>query len=74
MRRILQVTTASAERALKSLMRSSPLIKGAESGNIATQECRDVFQDRLARASLAAVINILDPDVIVLGGGLSCSS
>jgi predicted NBD/HSP70 family sugar kinase len=50
------------------------LIKGAESGNIATQECRDVFQDRLARASLAAVINILDPDVIVLGGGLSCSS
>lgn len=34
------------------------------------QDCLDVFQDRLAR-SLAAVINILDPDVIVLGGGLS---
>jgi predicted NBD/HSP70 family sugar kinase len=71
---MLSIYTSSAERALKSLMRSSPLIKGAESGNIATQECRDVFQDRLARASLAAVINILDPDVIVLGGGLSCSS
>jgi fructokinase len=28
------------------------------------------YQDRLARA-LASVINILDPDVIVLGGGLS---
>jgi fructokinase len=30
----------------------------------------NIFQDRLAR-SLASVINILDPDVIVLGGGLS---
>ena len=29
-----------------------------------------VYQDRLAR-SLASVINIIDPDVIVLGGGLS---
>jgi fructokinase len=28
------------------------------------------FEDRLARA-LAAVVNVLDPDVIVLGGGLS---
>lgn len=28
------------------------------------------FEDRLARA-LAAVVNLLDPDVIVLGGGLS---
>jgi fructokinase len=30
----------------------------------------DIYADRLAR-SLALVINILDPDVIVLGGGLS---
>jgi fructokinase len=30
----------------------------------------DIYADRLAR-SLATVINILDPDVIVLGGGLS---
>jgi predicted NBD/HSP70 family sugar kinase len=29
-----------------------------------------IYEDRLARA-LASVINILDPDVIVLGGGLS---
>ena len=28
------------------------------------------YEDRLAR-SLASVINILDPDVIVLGGGMS---
>lgn len=36
-------------------------------------DCRaalDRYEDRLARA-LAVVINILDPDVIVLGGGLS---
>ena len=30
----------------------------------------DRYQERLAR-SLAGVINILDPDVIVLGGGIS---
>ena len=30
----------------------------------------DRYADRLAR-SLASVINILDPDVIVLGGGVS---
>ena len=28
------------------------------------------YEDRLAR-SLASIINVLDPDVIVLGGGLS---
>lgn len=46
------------------------IVQAAETGNIAAKECLDVFQDRLAR-SLAAVINILDTDVIVLGGGLS---
>lgn len=30
----------------------------------------EVFYDRLARA-LAAVINLIDPDCIVIGGGLS---
>ena len=30
----------------------------------------DAYRDRLARA-LASVVNIVDPDVIVLGGGLS---
>ena len=29
-----------------------------------------LYQDRLAR-SLATLINVLDPDIIVLGGGLS---
>ena len=41
--------------------------------SLATQDAETVlvgYEHRLARA-LASVINILDPDVIVLGGGLS---
>ena len=34
------------------------------------REALDVFLDRFGRA-LATVINILDPDLVVLGGGLS---
>jgi fructokinase len=32
--------------------------------------CLDRYEERMARA-LASVINVIDPDVIVLGGGLS---
>ena len=46
------------------------IARAADSGDIDAHECLVLFQDRLAR-SLAFVINILDPDVIVLGGGLS---
>lgn len=42
----------------------------ATAGDHHAQGCLDVYQDRLAR-SLAVVINIVDPDAIVLGGGLS---
>ena len=42
----------------------------AADGEAAAQGCLAVYRDRLAR-SLAVVINLLDPDVIVLGGGLS---
>jgi fructokinase len=42
----------------------------ASGGDKYAQQCLTVYQDRLAR-SLAVVINLLDPDVIVLGGGLS---
>jgi fructokinase len=34
------------------------------------RSCVTVYRDRLAR-SLAAVINVIDPDAVVLGGGLS---
>lgn len=42
----------------------------AEAGEPAALESLDVYRDRLARA-LAGVVNLLDPDVIVLGGGVS---
>lgn len=42
----------------------------AAAGEAAAQAALDRHSDRLARA-LAAVVNILDPDAIVLGGGLS---
>ncbi len=42
----------------------------AQAGDEPAQECLRTYQDRLAR-SLAAIINVLDPDVVVLGGGLS---
>jgi fructokinase len=43
---------------------------GAAAGNAACRATLDRYAERLARA-LAGVINILDPDAIVLGGGLS---
>jgi fructokinase len=42
----------------------------AEGGDSAARETLDVWEARLAKA-LAHVINIVDPDVIVVGGGLS---
>lgn len=41
-----------------------------EAGDIDAQATLDRYADRMAR-SLAGVINIVDPDVIVLGGGVS---
>lgn len=46
------------------------LLAWAESGDAQAEEAWQRYEDRLARA-LAAVINILDPDVIVAGGGVS---
>ena len=42
----------------------------AQAGDAAARETLTLHRDRLARG-LASVVNILDPDVIVLGGGLS---
>ena len=42
----------------------------AETGGVLANECLNRYIDRLSRG-LASVINILDPDVVVLGGGLS---
>jgi len=46
------------------------VVARAAAGERAAGECMRIYQDRLARA-LAMVVNLLDPDIIVLGGGLS---
>ena len=46
------------------------IVAAAEAGDAACRATLDRHAGRLARA-LASVINLLDPDVIVLGGGLS---
>jgi fructokinase len=46
------------------------IVRAAGAGDAAAEACLRRYEDRLARA-LAGVINIIDPDVIVLGGGLS---
>ena len=51
--------------------RSSPdIVRAAATGDAAAIQSLGRYQDRLARG-LAAVINVLDPDAIVLGGGMS---
>ena len=42
----------------------------AEAGDAFARESLERYQDRLARG-LAVVVDLIDPDVIVLGGGLS---
>jgi fructokinase len=42
----------------------------ARQGEARALACLDLYRDRLARA-LAVVVNILDPEVVVLGGGVS---
>ena len=46
------------------------IVAAATSGDAPAEETLCRHENRLARA-LAAVVNLLDPDVIVLGGGLS---
>jgi fructokinase len=50
---------------------SAPQIaSAAQAGDARAQQSLALYQDRLAR-SLAVVVDLIDPDVIVLGGGLS---
>ena len=46
------------------------LVAAADAGESGAREALDRWLDRCARA-LASLVNVLDPDVIVLGGGLS---
>ena len=49
---------------------TSEIVKRSEASDTAAQAYLQRVEDRLARA-LATIINVLDPDVIVLGGGVS---
>ena len=51
-------------------LEAEAIVRGALQGDAACVATLERYERRLAR-SLAGVINILDPDVIVLGGGLS---
>jgi len=46
------------------------IVQLAQNGTIVAQQHLSAYQRRLAK-SLATVINIFDPDIIVLGGGMS---
>jgi fructokinase len=51
-------------------LKSHDIVARAERGDVACEATVIRYENRLARA-LAHVINLLDPDVIVLGGGMS---
>lgn len=52
------------------LLSSHEIVKKAEAGDEQMQQQMDHYHDQMARA-LAHAINIIDPDAIVLGGGMS---
>jgi fructokinase len=49
---------------------SQEIVRAASAGDPLAVQTLATYQERLARA-LAAVINLLDPDAVVLGGGMS---
>ncbi len=61
---------ADHQRRTGRAMTPAEIASAARQGNAECDATLARYEDRLARA-LAAVMNILDPDVIVLGGGLS---
>jgi len=54
----------------KLALEPAQIIARADSGDAACEAALARYEERLARA-LASVINLLDPDAIVLGGGMS---
>ena len=55
---------------LDKLIIAKEIVLLAENGNKTAQASLQRYEKRLAK-SLASIINIIDPDVIVLGGGMS---
>ena len=61
---------ADYERATGRVRRSAEIVADAGAGDRAARDALARYEQRMARA-LASVVNVLDPDVIVLGGGMS---
>lgn len=61
---------ADYERVTGESLSTHDIIAAAEKGDDKAMAALDRYIDRLARG-LSSVINVLDPDVIVLGGGMS---
>ena len=61
---------ADYERTTKVSLKGPEIMARSAKGESAALAALDRFEDRLARG-LAQVINLLDPDVIVMGGGAS---
>jgi fructokinase len=61
---------ADYERVTKTKLPGKEIVARSEAGEPAAKGSLVRYEDRLTR-SLAQIINILDPDVMVLGGGLS---
>ena len=62
--------SAAHRRTTGRLLEPSQIVARAAEGDAAAEETLGRYERRMARA-LASVINLLDPDVIVLGGGVS---
>ena len=58
------------QRAAKESIPAEEIVSRAAAGDLNATLCLERYEDRFARA-LASVINVFDPEVIVLGGGLS---
>ncbi|HEX6960126.1 MAG TPA: ROK family protein [Ferrovibrio sp.] len=58
------------ERSTGRRLDGAEIVAAAEAGDVQAEQILQRYEHRLARG-LAAIINVLDPDVIVLGGGLS---
>ena len=58
------------QRATGLALEPAGIVRRADAGEPDAAATLERYEDRMARA-LASIINVLDPDVIVLGGGLS---
>lgn len=63
-----RLTNASASA--NTALTASEIVEKSCAGDTIAIQCVELYEHRLAKA-LAHVINIIDPDVIVLGGGMS---